>query len=97
MLGDVFYVLTDTDHKSGKSMLSVRPIGLLCLLRAVAGFKLQALLLQKLINLVESGQVQAPLWDPAVVTQPDMTNGVFLREHIANLLQNAFAHVQRYA
>jgi hypothetical protein len=25
-----------------------------------------------------------------------MTNGVFLREHIANLLQNAFAHVQRY-
>lgn len=62
----------------------------------MTGFKLQALLLQKLINLVESNQVQAPLWDPAVVTQPDMTNAVFLREHIANLLQNAFAHVQRY-
>ncbi|KAJ9106972.1 Exportin-1 [Naganishia adeliensis] len=74
MLGDVFYVLTDADHKSG--------------------FKLQAMLLCRLINLVETNQVGAPLWDTATVTDPNMTNPLFLKQHIATLLQNAFGHVQ---
>ncbi|KAJ9124761.1 Exportin-1 [Naganishia onofrii] len=74
MLGDVFYVLTDADHKSG--------------------FKLQAMLLCRLIALVESNQVTAPLWDPSTVTDPNMTNQLFLKQHIATLLQNAFGHVQ---
>lgn len=74
MLGDVFYVLTDTDHKSG--------------------FKMQAILLARLINLVESGAVQAPLFDPATVSDPNMSNQVFLKHHITELLSNAFQHVQ---
>ncbi|KAJ9099182.1 Exportin-1 [Naganishia friedmannii] len=74
MLGDVFYVLTDADHKSG--------------------FKLQAMLLCRLIALVESNSVTAPLWDATTVTDPNMTNQLFLKQHIATLLQNAFGHVQ---
>jgi exportin-1 len=52
------------------------------------------MLLCRLINLVETNQVGAPLWDPAVVTDPNMTNPLFLKQHIATLLQNAFGHVQ---
>jgi exportin-1 len=58
------------------------------------GFKLQAMLLCRLINLVETNQVGAPLWDAATVTDPNMTNPLFLKQHIATLLQNAFGHVQ---
>ena len=73
MLGDVFFVLTDADHKSG--------------------FKMQALLLARLVSLVESGAVQAPLFDPAQVSDPNMNNTVFLKGYIADLLKNAFPHV----
>lgn len=93
MLGDVFYVLTDADHKSGKSemeKLSSYPSDI----NFASGFKLQAMLLCRLINLVETNQVGAPLWDTATVTDPNMTNPLFLKQHIATLLQNAFGHVQ---
>ena len=73
MLGDVFYVLTDADHKSG--------------------FKMQAILLARLISLVETGSVQAPLFDPAQVNDSNMTNVVFLKGYIEDLLRNAFGHV----
>lgn len=76
MLGDVFFVLTDTDHKSG--------------------FKTQTVLLARLISLVETNQVQAPLFDPATVSDPNMSNAVFLKGYIANLLTNAFPHVKPY-
>ncbi|RSH81644.1 Karyopherin transporter [Apiotrichum porosum] len=74
LLGDVFFVLTDTDHKSG--------------------FKMQTILLARLIAIVETNSVQAPLYDPSTVSDPNMSNVVFLKQYIANLLQNAFGHVQ---
>lgn len=70
---DTFFVLTDTDHKSG--------------------FKTQSLLLARMFQLVESGQIQVPLFDPAQVQDPNMTNGLFLRQYTANLLKSAFPHV----
>ena len=73
---DIFYVLTDADHKSG--------------------FKLQSLLLVRLFQLVESNQIQAPLFDPAVIVDPTMTNSRFLREYCVNLLKTAFPHMQLY-
>ncbi|KAF9977031.1 Karyopherin transporter [Actinomortierella ambigua] len=73
LLNDVFYVLTDHNHKSG--------------------FKLQSQVLARMFSLVEAGAVQAPLFTPAQVTDPNMTNGQFLREYIMNLLQNAFPHL----
>ncbi|EEB91897.1 hypothetical protein MPER_09672, partial [Moniliophthora perniciosa FA553] len=71
---DVFFVLTDTDHKSG--------------------FKLQSILLARMFQLVELNVIQAPLFDPASVPDPNISNAVFLREYSANLLKNAFPHVQ---
>lgn len=72
---DIFYVLTDTDHKSG--------------------FKLQSLLLARMFQLVETNQITVPLFDPASVPDPAMTNAVFLREYLSGLLKSAFPHVQR--
>ncbi|KAG0324890.1 Karyopherin transporter [Dissophora globulifera] len=74
LLNDVFFVLTDNNHKSG--------------------FKLQSQLLARMFFLVENGAVQAPLFTAAQVTDPNMTNGQFLREYMINLLQNAFPHLQ---
>jgi exportin-1 len=71
---DIFFVLTDTDHKSG--------------------FKLQSLLLARMFQLVETNQIQAPLFDPAQMADPTVSNSVFLKEYCANLLKTAFPHVQ---
>ncbi|KII89060.1 hypothetical protein PLICRDRAFT_160125 [Plicaturopsis crispa FD-325 SS-3] len=71
---DVFFVLTDTDHKSG--------------------FKLQSLLLARMFQLVETNTIQAPLFDPSVVADSNITNAMYLRESCANLLKGAFPHVQ---
>ena len=74
ILGDVFYVLTDADHKSG--------------------FRSQALLLARLISLVETGTVQARLFDPSSVPDPNMTNAVYLRGYLSDLLSSAFSNMQ---
>ncbi|KAF9192787.1 Karyopherin transporter [Haplosporangium sp. Z 767] len=74
LLNDIFYVLTDNNHKSG--------------------FKLQSQLLARMFFLVETGAVQAPLFSPSQVPDPNMTNATFLREYMMNLLQNAFPHLQ---
>ncbi|PPR03954.1 hypothetical protein CVT26_001159 [Gymnopilus dilepis] len=71
---DIFFVLTDADHKSG--------------------FKLQSVLLARMYQLVELNVIQTPLFDPAQVSDPNMTNTQFLREYTSNLLKTAFPHVQ---
>lgn len=76
LTGDILYVLTDADHKSG--------------------FKNQIMLMARLIALVESGAVQVPLFDPATVPDPTMSNAVYLRGHIAGLLSEAFQNMQPY-
>ena len=73
---DIFFVLTDADHKSG--------------------FKLQSVLLARMYQLVELNVIQTPLFDPAQVSDPNMTNTQFLREYTSNLLKTAFPHVQKY-
>lgn len=55
---------------------------------------MQAILLARLISLVETNSVQAPLYDPATVPDPTMTNNVFLKSYISDLLGNAFTNVQ---
>lgn len=73
---DIFFVLTDTDHKSG--------------------FKLQSVLLARMFSLVELNLVQTPLYDPTQMSDPNISNAIFLREYCANLLKTAFPHVQKY-
>ena len=72
---DIFFVLTDTDHKSG--------------------FKLQSLLLARMFQLVETNQIQTPLFDPSVTADTNLNNAMFLREYTANLLKTAFPHVSK--
>ncbi|GAA5997714.1 hypothetical protein JCM5350_008026 [Sporobolomyces pararoseus] len=71
LLSDMFFVLTDADHKSG--------------------FKSTALVLARLFRLVENGDIQVPL-DPSVTSAPG--NSAFVAEHSANLLKQAFPHLQ---
>lgn len=58
-----------------------------------SGFRSQTTLLAKLVQLVEGGVLQAPLFDPATATA-GMTNSVYLKEYIATLLKTAFPHLQ---
>lgn len=50
------------------------------------GFKLHALILSQMFHVVESGQIQAPLWKSG--SYP--SNQTFLREYVATILRNAF-------
>ncbi|KAI9352486.1 CRM1 C terminal-domain-containing protein [Zopfochytrium polystomum] len=75
ILQDVFFVLTNSFHKSG--------------------FKLQSMILALMFQIVETGQLVAPLFDPSQVGNPNLTNQEFLRDHVMVLLQNAFQHLQR--
>ncbi|PWO00318.1 putative CRM1-nuclear export factor, exportin [Tilletiopsis washingtonensis] len=68
IIQDVFFVLTDSDHK--------------------AGFKTQCALLARIFELVESGKVQAPL------AEGISDNRAYIRQFCANLLKNAFPHVE---
>ena len=76
VMQDVFFVLTDTDHKSG--------------------FKLQSMVLARLFQLVQTGAIGVPLFDPSTVPDPNVSNSVFLQEYTATLLKNAFPHLQPY-
>lgn len=72
---DIFFVLTDTDHKSG--------------------FKLQSMLLARMFQLVETSVIQTPLFNPAEMPDPSITNAQYLTSFCENLLKTAFPHVQK--
>lgn len=75
LLQDIFFVLTDTDHK--------------------AGFKLQSHILARLFAIVGSGEVQAPLYTPEQTNGATPTNAEFVRSFVADLLRNAFRHLNQ--
>jgi hypothetical protein len=70
--------------------MALRSFGMPC----SAGFSLQATILMKMFNLVETGQVRVPLGDAA--NNPGVSNQMFLRDHVMNLLVNAFPNVSKY-
>jgi exportin-1 len=53
------------------------------------------MVLARLFQFVESGQLQAPIFDPASVPDPDVTNAVYVKQYTLDLLSNAFPHVQQ--
>ena len=72
---DVFYVLTDREHKSG--------------------FKFQAQILAQMCNVVETGAITVPLYQPSQVSDPaNMTNQRFIKEYLVQLLLGAFPNLQ---
>ena len=58
------------------------------------GFKLQSQILQAMITVVESGQVQVPLFDPST-NPPGMTNQTYLRQFLSKLLTEGFPILNR--
>lgn len=86
LLQDVFYVLTDTFHKSGKTIKRTY---------FFLGFKLQATIFMHMFGTIETGAITVPLWDPAVVQDPTMTNQRFMREYVSTLLRNAFPNLTK--
>jgi exportin-1 len=57
---------------------------------------MQAQLLMRLYQLVETGAIQAPIFDPASVPDANMPNMAYLREFSSSLLKNAFPHLPPY-
>jgi len=101
-VADVLFVLADTDHKSG-TYVTLRILFTYLVIRffiiknfIFKGFKMQCNVLQRMFNLVETGAVQSPLFNPSEVQDPNMTNQRYLREYVMNILQNAFPHLQRF-
>ena len=58
-----------------------------------AGFKFQAQLLAKLIDLVESGYIKEPLYREGQAPA-GVSNSAFVKEYISNMLSNAFPHLK---
>ena len=54
------------------------------------------MVLSRLFQLVESGQLQAPIFDPAAVPDPNISNAVYVKQYTLDLLASAFPHVQQY-
>jgi len=90
ILQDVFFVLTDSDHKGGKSKCFILTLEILIL---ILGFKLQSLLLSRMFFFVESGKISKPVYPPDLAAA-GTSNRQFLTEFIGNLLHNAFPNLQ---
>lgn len=97
ILQDVFFVLTDSDHKAG-----LYNICSICLSTysihahtVPTGFKSQAMLLSRMFYFVESGRIQNPIYSPDQAPL-GTSNRNFLQEYVATLLQNAFKNLQEY-
>jgi exportin-1 len=59
-----------------------------------SGFKLQSVLLSRMFQLVEMNHIQVPLFDPSQVPNPNISNAIYAKEFCANLLKQAFPHMQ---
>ncbi|KAI9505762.1 CRM1 C terminal-domain-containing protein [Coemansia spiralis] len=58
-----------------------------------SSFKLQCMVLARMIHLVESNQITAPLFDASLPENANMNNSLFIRRSLANLLSTAFANL----
>ena len=90
ILQDVFFVLTDSDHKAGELSRSIYYVGVLT---PRSGFKLQSLLLSRMFYFVESGKISEPVYTPEQ-SPAGTSNRQFLLDFIGNLLQSAFPNLQ---
>ncbi len=90
ILQDAFFVLTDSDHKAGKSHHSLCHLSMLT---SRSGFKLQTLLLSRMFYFVETGKITDPVYTPEQ-SPAGTSNRQFLLDFIGNLLQSAFPNLQ---
>ena len=90
ILQDAFFVLTDSDHKAGKSHHSLCHLSMLT---SRSGFKLQTLLLSRMFYFVETGKITEPVYTPEQ-SPAGTSNRQFLLDFIGNLLQTALPNLQ---
>lgn len=74
IISDVFYVLTDADHK--------------------AGFRLQAQLLSKMIELVCENKIAGPIYEAGAAPE-GTANNIYLKDYLGNMLMQAFPQLQQ--
>ncbi|QPG73167.1 Karyopherin transporter [Brettanomyces nanus] len=74
IISDIFYVLTDSDHK--------------------AGFRLQAQLLSKMIELVCENKIADSIY-PEGSAPKGTANHVYLKEYLGNMLMQAFPQLRK--
>ncbi|GJJ12198.1 hypothetical protein Clacol_006439 [Clathrus columnatus] len=86
ILQDTLWVITDADHKSGEDLMFNIAVWEI--------LNLQTQLLAKILELVQTGHVVIPLFDPSTISDPDITNFEFLKDYCFNLLHNAFPLLQ---
>ncbi|KAJ2080331.1 Karyopherin transporter [Coemansia sp. RSA 988] len=60
-----------------------------------SSFRPQYMLLARMVHLVESNQITAPLFDSSSPENANITNSVFVRQSIANLLATAFGNLSK--
>ncbi|KAJ2659669.1 Karyopherin transporter [Coemansia sp. RSA 1200] len=60
-----------------------------------SSFRLQCMVLARMIHLVESNQITAPLFDASLSDNANMNNSLFIRRSLANLLTSAFANLSQ--
>ncbi|KAJ1940430.1 Karyopherin transporter, partial [Linderina pennispora] len=58
-----------------------------------SSFRLQCMVLARMLHLIESNQVAAPLFDPSNPEFANMTNSLFVRQSLAGLLTTAFSNL----
>lgn len=90
ILQDVFFVLTDSDHKAGRFKSSDKQAEKS---NTGTGFKSQSMLLARMFYFVESGKITEPVYGPGQAIA-GTTNKDFLRSFIGNLLQTAFPNLK---
>ncbi|XP_062503656.1 exportin-1-like isoform X2 [Corticium candelabrum] len=59
-----------------------------------AGLTMHATILCDMFRLVENGGIVAPLFNPSQVSDPTMTNQLFVHQYLQQLLKQAFPHLQ---
>ena len=90
ILQDVFFVLTDPDHKAGMcAALSQYSAPA----DQVIGFKSQSLLLARMFYFIESGKITEPIYTSGQAPV-GTSNKEFLRTFVGTLLQTAFPNLQ---
>lgn len=77
---DIFFVLTDTDHKSGFKLQTLLLARMFQLVET---------------NSIQAPLFDPAKFDPSQIPNPASANAVFLKEYCANLLKSAFPHVHK--
>ena len=91
LMQHVFAVVTDTSHTASQH-LTHSPLPLSFHILLSAGLTMHATILACMFSLVENESIGTPLYDPTSVQVSSNTQ--FVQEYVAQLIKQAFPHLQ---